>query len=186
MAVKPLTLSGCIRDLMWLARVVYKHGYVVASGGNLSVRIGEYILIKKSGCSFSSLVPKDFILTNLNNETVEKASIDYKIHRSIYLNTKSKYVLHAHPETVISISFESPESFNPIDFESKYYLGDSIPIVSGDHSSIYEEIGRLSSSNTIIIERGHGVYIHGADAIELFRVLQRLEHAAVIASSHRL
>ncbi len=180
MGIKPYVLSSFLRKLVWLGKEAYSHGYVVANGGNLSCRIDDFIVIKKSGCSLGSLTPQDFLISSLIKERVRGASIDYKIHRAIYLNSTSTFVLHAHPENVIRLSIQTGDSFSPLDFESKYYLGNKIPIVSGDHKSIHRKMGPLSSKNKIIIEKGHGVYIHGKCVIELFRDLERLEHAAKI------
>jgi|GEM_PF-1751674 L-fuculose-phosphate aldolase len=186
MGIKPYVLSPFLKKLIWLGKKAYSHGYVVANGGNLSCRIDDFIVIKKSGCSLSSLTPRDFLITSLNKERVREASIDYKIHRAIYLNSTSLFVLHAHPENVIALSIQTGDSFSPLDFESKYYLGNKIPIVSGNHKNIHRKMGLLSSENKIIIERGHGVYIHGKSVIELFRNLERLEHAAKVVLKNRV
>ena len=185
MVIKPYILSSLLKKLIWLGKEAYSHGYVIANGGNLSCRIDDYIIIKKSGCSLDSLTPRDFLISSLNKERVRGASIDYKIHRAVYLKSTSTFVLHAHPENVIALSIQIEDSFSPLDFESRYYLGNKIPIVSGDHKNIHRKIGSLSPKNKIIIEKGHGVYIHGESVIELFRDLERLEHAAKIMLKNR-
>jgi L-fuculose-phosphate aldolase len=170
---------------MQLGRLVYANGYVVSNGGNLSARVDSKVIIKKSGRSLKALTPRDFIITSLSNKKVEGASIDYRIHREIYLNTNSNYVLHSHPVIVIILSILSSNYIVPLDFESKYYLGE-IPVIEAPHSSIYKSIGKLSSKNKIIVEKGHGVYIHGRDTSELYRDLERLERAAKIIVNGRL
>ena len=166
---------------MSLGRIVYSKGYTIANGGNISARINDsYIIIKKSGSSLGYLKPADLLVALLSKEYIPGASIDYPIHRAIYLNTNSKYILHIHPTNVISLSLKLSECFKPQDFESKYYLGECVPIVEGDHHTIYKKIGDISRSNNIIIEKAHGVYIHSVNVKEIFYQTERLEHAAGI------
>lgn len=179
----PIKISSLIKDLINLGHAVYDKGYTIANGGNISARINDsHILIKKSGSSLGYLTPTDLLIASLSKEYVSGASIDYPIHRAIYFNTNSRYVLHVHPTNVILLSLKLSNCFIPQDFESRYYLGNCVPIVEGDHYVIHKKIGSVSKNNNIIIEKAHGVYIHGANAKELFYQTERLEHAASIVS----
>ena len=176
-----IKISNLIRDLMSLGHIVYDKGYTIANGGNISARINEsYIIIKKSGSSLGYLKPADLLVASLSKEYIPGASIDYSIHRAIYLNTDSKYILHVHPTNVISLSLRLSECFIPQDFESKYYLGECVPVVEGEHHIIHRKIGDISKNNNVIIEKAHGVYMHGVNVEELFYQTERLEHAASI------
>ncbi len=178
---RPIEISSLIKNLIKLSRYVYDRGYTVANGGNISARVNEsFILIKKSGSSLGRLIPADLLIVPLSKENVPKASIDYPIHRAIYLNTNSKYVLHVHPVNVISFSLKTSKCFTPCDFESKYYLGECVPIIEGEHYNIYKKIGELSQNNNTIIEKTHGIYVHGMKPIEILYQVERLEHAVNI------
>jgi|Deesub1362B_J571_1020462.scaffolds.fasta_scaffold00004_85 L-fuculose-phosphate aldolase len=168
-----------ISDLLYWAKKIYRDGYVVAKGGNISARSGDVIYIKRSGVSMENLTSNDIVTVNIERKEDAEASIDYHIHREIYLNTDSNVVIHAHPKYIISLSIYQENYFEPIDFESRYYLG-KIPIVKGDHFAVHKDIGRYSIENNVIIEKSHGVYIHGKTFEDCYRLLELSEHAAEI------
>ena len=166
-------------ELIKWAKKIYEKGYVVAKGGNISRRENDIIFIKKSGVSMGDLSIDDIIPVKIDEETPMGASIDYMIHREIYLNTDSTVVIHAHPEYTIAISIELDEYFEPIDLESKLYL-QRVPIITGDHFTIHPKIGEKAVESRLIIEKGHGIYIHGKSFRECFQLLELIEHASKI------
>ena len=174
--MRPVDIDKAIKTLLFLARYAYKRGYVSSKGGNLSYRISHDILIKKSGTSLRSIKPRDFILVRNfpSKSKVDGASIDYLIHREIYLNTNGKIVLHCHPHEIIkyTLKHEEAEVIYPVDLEGGYYLSKGIPVVKGDHADIYHEIGRKSLDYKIIIESGHGIYVWGTDPNEVINLLE--------------
>lgn len=166
-------------ELIRWGKKIHDKGYVVAKGGNISAKSGDLIYIKKSGVSMGELTVDDIITSDIRGPTPSGASIDYMIHREIYLNTDSRVVIHAHPEHVIAISIYLDDYFEPVDLESRFYL-QKVPVVTGDHFSIYPEIGKRAIENNLIIEKNHGIYIHGAAFEKCFMLLELIEHAAKI------
>lgn len=180
MSLVPIKIDKILKELILLGEKIYSKGYVVGNGGNISSLVeDEWILIKKSGMSMESLIPKNFILSKISNKIIKEASIDYKIHREIYLNTNSKYILHAHPTNTVLYTLNSQKEYLvPIDFETKYHFKKRVPILDIPHNKIHRKIGVLSKSNEVIIEKGHGVYIHGKSTKDILFNLERIEHAS--------
>ncbi|HHF09261.1 MAG TPA: class II aldolase/adducin family protein, partial [Candidatus Atribacteria bacterium] len=52
-------------DLVLYGRKLVELGLVVASGGNISVRLDDSMLISPSGLAFDELKPQDFVKVNL-------------------------------------------------------------------------------------------------------------------------
>jgi L-fuculose-phosphate aldolase len=182
MTIRPLVIDKLIKILINRGKELYLKGYVIGNGGNLSAFINNHIIIKKSGESLGKLSPSSFVLVHISLDHAPEASIDYKIHREIYLNTSSTYVIHAHPSYLIKYTIINGNKtyFIPQDFETKYHLGEKIPIISGKHMHIHGKIGRLAKKYNLIIEKGHGIYIHGTNLDELVFHLERIEAAAKI------
>lgn len=174
--MRPIDIDKAIKTLLFLARYAYKRGFVSSKGGNLSYRISSDMLIKKSGTSLRSIRPKDLILVrNFSSKPkVNNVSIDYMIHREIYLNTNGKIVFHCHPHDIIkyTLKHEKTNVIYPVDLEGGYYLSKGIPVVKGDHANIYHEIGKKSIDYKIIIESGHGIYVWGTDPNEIMNLLE--------------
>lgn len=163
------------RKLIFLARYSYRRGYVASRGGNLSGRVLNDMLIKRSGVSFRDIRAKDIILVrNFHKKMqVPNASIDYLIHREIYLKTDAKYVLHCHPPSIVRYTIAISDNYiYPQDLEGRYYLRSGIPVVEGDHATIYRVIGELVSNHNIIIEKKHGVYVWGFSIKEVTNMLE--------------
>ena len=180
--MRPLDIEYITKKLIFLARYSYKKGYVYSKGGNISGRKNYDMLIKRSGVSFRNLKAKDIILVRdfHKKEKVRGVSIDYMIHREIYLKTNANYVLHCHPPIIVKYTLDTTEEhIYPRDLEGRYYLKSGIPIVKGEHSNIYNIIGELAKSHYIIIEKGHGIYIWGHTEKD---VLNMLEMATEVVS----
>lgn len=165
-------------EIIFWAKKLYERGYVCGLGGNLSVKIGNFVFIKKSGRSLGFLSKDDITKVNIQGFS-DDASIDLRIHQEIYNNSSSLAIMHAHPPYTIVISLYLNDVFEPIDFEGKYYL-EKIPIISGKHSTIYRKLGQLAKDYNVIIERGHGVYVHDKSLKDCFNLIEMLELSAKI------
>jgi len=182
-AMNIIDLENISKQLILIGKKVYERGYVDANGGNLSARVKQYIIIKRSGASLANLTLNDFIIGDISSEELKGASIDYKIHRAIYLLRKDcKCVIHAHPIYTTAISLLFDKVFKPLDFESKYYFGE-VPIISCDHFKLHDIINSTPKilNKGVFIEKGHGVYAFSNSFSEAFYIIERLEHAAIIA-----
>lgn len=173
--MKPLDVDHITRKLIFIARYSHKRGYVYSKGGNVSGRQANDMLIKRSGVSFRSLKARDIILIRNfhKKKQVLNVSIDYLIHREIYLKTNAKYVLHCHPPIIIKYTLNTSEThIYPRNLEGHYYFKAGIPIVRGDHEKIYKIIGKLAKENHVLVEAGHGVYIWGTTEEEVLNLLE--------------
>jgi len=70
-------------------------------GGNVSVKVGSFFFVKRSGCRLSSLLPSDLVQLSMDSldvitdsQAIQAAepSIEYKLHAAI----PHKYILHIH------------------------------------------------------------------------------------------
>lgn len=59
------------KDLYDAHMILEKYGLVAYTSGNVSVRIGEHVLIKPSGVPYTVLKPEDFVVVDLEGNVVE-------------------------------------------------------------------------------------------------------------------
>ena len=80
----------------------YAKGLTTTTGGNISLRVGDVMLITPSGKDKSSLKSEDIaevdIATGKNLTPEKKLSIETEMHRLIYVKREDAVsVVHSHP-----------------------------------------------------------------------------------------
>jgi len=148
-----------------VGRDIYVGGMTSTHGGNLSVRVGKNIIIKRRGAQLGRLKPSDFVVTVLNGEDsgVTRASSELIVHRAIYQKTNALAIVHCHPPTAVAISLTRDEII-PVDNECSYILH-RVPVVAAELSSGSPEMAEIISEELrkykLIMMRGHGVFSIG-------------------------
>ena len=148
-----------------VGRDIYVGGMTSTHGGNLSVRVGKNIIIKRRGAQLGRLKPSDFVVTVLNGEDsgVTRASSELIVHRAIYQKTNALAIVHCHPPTAVAISLTRDEII-PVDNECSYILH-RVPVVAAELSSGSPEMAKIISEELrkykLIMMRGHGVFSIG-------------------------
>jgi L-fuculose-phosphate aldolase len=106
-----------------IGRDLYVADMVSSHGGNLSIRLGDRVVIKRRGAMLGRLKPHDLIETGLekNDSGVALASTELVVHRMIYKTTPALAIVHCHPRAAIAFSL-SRDEIVPIDNEASYLL----------------------------------------------------------------
>ncbi len=174
-----------------IGRDILLTGLTSSHGGNMSVRVGDRIIIKRRGAQLGRLKPEDFVETRLNGKDsgITRASTELIVHRAIYLQTSALAVIHCHPRTAIVLSLSRDEII-PIDNEGSYLLR-KIPVVSVEYASGSQEMADVVSEALrgykIIMQRGHGCFSIGQTLEEAFHWVSALEEVSdIILESHLL
>ena len=164
----------------------YDRGLTTATGGNISMRKGDVMLITPSGKDKGSLSADDIaevrISTGENLTPEKRLSIETGMHRLIYLSRPDAgAVVHSHP-VFASLFSASPERIDTcIIAESWYLLGEveKIPyaLMGTDRLAelVAEHAGR--GGNAFLLEN-HGALAIGRDPLSAFDRLECLEQAA--------
>jgi L-fuculose-phosphate aldolase len=90
-----------------IGRDLYEGNMISSHGGNLSIRLGDRVIIKRRGAQLGRLKQHDLIETRLdkNDSGVALASTELLVHRTVYLNTPALAIVHCHPRTAIAFAF---------------------------------------------------------------------------------
>lgn len=177
-------------DFRDIGRDIFVAGLTSSHGGNLSVRVGDRIIIKRRGAQFGRLKISDFVETSLygKDSGITLASTELIVHRAIYQNTSALAVIHAHPRTAITLSLSRDEII-PIDNEGSYLLR-KIPVVSVEMASGSVEMANAVSEALrgykIIMQRGHGCFSTGQTLEEAYHWVSTLEEVSDIILEHEL
>lgn len=162
-----------------VGRDIYVGGMTSSHGGNLSVRVGKRIIIKRRGAQLGRLKPSDFVTTVLNGEDsgVTLASSELIVHRAIFQKSNALAIVHCHPPTAVALSLTRDEIV-PIDNECSYLLH-RIPVLSAEYSSGSPQMAAIVSDALreykLIMLRGHGVFAIGQTLDEALQWVSAFE-----------
>jgi len=145
-----------------VGQALFSQGLVSSQGGNLSVKLGEHLLITHRGSTLGSIQKGDLVETGItkNNRATPLASTELKVHRCIYQSTSALAVVHAHPPYAVALSF-TEEEIVPCDLEGRALLS-KVPILGkrkvGKPGEFGEDIARLLREHKVVLVRGHGSF----------------------------
>jgi L-fuculose-phosphate aldolase len=91
------------------SRELSSSGLVVAGAGNVSARMGGWMVITPRGCRLSQATPKELVEMALDGDPPAGASSEHALHTAIYAATKAGAVVHTHSHfaTVLSATVDS-------------------------------------------------------------------------------
>ncbi len=167
-----------------IGRDLYTANMISSHGGNLSIRLGDRLIIKRRGAMLGNLKQHDLIETRLdkNDSGVTMASTELLVHRAVYLNTPALAICHCHPRTAVAFSL-SRDEIVPIDNEASYLLK-KIPVVTEEFASgtpqMANKVATALQNYKIIMLRGHGSFATGQTLDEAFFWSSTLEEACQI------
>jgi len=167
-----------------IGRDLFASNMISSHGGNLSIRLGDRLIIKRRGAMLGNLKPHDLVETRLdkNDSGVALASTELIVHRAIYQNTPALAICHCHPRTAIAFSL-SRDELVPIDNEASYLLK-KIPVVTEEFASgtpqMAHKVAEALKNYKIIMLRGHGSFATGQTLDEAFHWSSTLEESCQI------
>ena len=167
-----------------IGRDLFTSNMISSHGGNLSIRLGDRVIIKRRGAMLGLLKPHDLIETRLdkNDSGVTLASTELLAHRTIYMQTPALAICHCHPRTAIAFSLTRDEIV-PIDNEASYQLK-KVPIIWEEFASgtpeMANHLAKALQSYKIVMLRGHGSFAIGQTLDEAFLWSSTLEEACDI------
>ncbi len=168
-----------------IGRDLYVQGLVSSHGGNISIRVGDRVIIKRRGAMLGRLKPHDLVETSIekNDSGVALASTELLAHRTIYQMTPALAIVHCHPRTAIAFSL-SRDEIVPIDNEASYLLK-KVPVIWEEFASgtpeMAQHLAKTLQQYKIVFLRGHGSFAIGQTLDEAFHWTSTLEESCQIA-----
>jgi len=164
-----------------VGHALFSQGLISSSSGNLSIKLGDRLLITHRGSMLNSIMQGDLVETSItkNDRATPLASTELAVHRSIYKKTSASAVVHAHPPYAVVLSFIEEELI-PCDMEGKLLLS-KVPILGkqamvkpGDFA---EEIAEALKQYKVVVVRGHGSFAVGQLLEEAYNYTTILEQS---------
>jgi L-fuculose-phosphate aldolase len=178
--------SGLLEQFQHIGRDLFVAGVISSHGGNMSVRMGDRIIITRRGSMLARLEERDLIDTGLgeNDANVMLASTEITVHRAIYQGTAAQAIVHAHPPYAIARSLAADEIV-PADSEGSYFLH-KVPVVAAQLTAGSKEVAELLprwlKEYDIVMLRGHGPFAIGHLLEEAYQLVSVFEMSCRILS----
>ena len=148
-----------------VGRDLFTRGLVSSSSGNLSIRLGDRIVITRRGSNLGCLEENDLIETGLskNDRNTPLASVELPVHRTIYQETPAFAIVHAHSPHAVALSLTETEII-PSDTDG-VSLANRLPVL-GWHMEVKpgglaDIIAQALKQCRIVMVHGHGSFAIG-------------------------
>ena len=172
------------REISRIGKKLYDKGYMVSHAGNISIRAGNKIFIKRRGVSAGDIGPDDVVEVPLygDDSNILIASSETYVHREIYKATSALAIIHAHPPFSVIYSHTHDELV-PYDVEAEYFLH-KVPIISVERATgskaLEDALKKTLRNYKACIVRGHGTFAISHILEEAFHITCMVEHAAFV------
>jgi L-fuculose-phosphate aldolase len=180
------------KTIVEIGALVHSHGFVAASDGNISVRLGpDRVLITPSGLSLGRLRPQDMVVIDAAGRALSgarKPSSEYRLHLMIYEERADvRAVVHAHPPVANGFTFAGVSLADCVIPEVVATIG-VIPTSEYATPSTVEGAnvarGLIRDYDVIMLQR-HGSVTVGPTLLDAYHKLEKLEHSAQVLLTAR-
>jgi L-fuculose-phosphate aldolase len=167
-----------------VGRDLFTSGMICGTSGNLSIRLGDRMIITRRNANLANLQEQDLVETGIykNDRFTPMASTELPVHREIYQRTTASAIVHAHPSHAVALSLTNDEIV-PSDDEGKSIgsvpiIGSCTPtIVPGNFAS---DIAQALLNGRIAMVRGHGSFAIGQILEEAYDITAAFEESCKI------
>ncbi len=148
---------------------LFTRGLVSSQSGNLSIRLGDKLIITRRNSRLGCLEEHDLIETGLNknDRNTPLASIELAVHRAIYQQTPASAIVHAHPPHAVAISLAETEIV-PTSNEGMAMLG-KVPVLGWN---MEVKPGGLADIIALALKRHRLVMVHGHGSFAIGQLLE--------------
>lgn len=181
-----MKIEECKKMVSAVMARCYDKGLTTTTGGNVSARCGDVMLITPSGLDKGSLKEEDIavvdIKTGANLTPEKKLSIETEMHRLIYVKREDAMsVVHSHA-LYCCLFASSDEAINTKLIAESWYLLDEVEKVEYKRMGTVELAEAVSDAakrgNNAFLLENHGALTIGKTPLNAFDRLECLEQAA--------
>ena len=163
---------------------LFTRGLISSHTGNLSIRLGERIIITRRDSKLGCLDEHDLIETGIsrNDRATPLASTELSVHRAIYQETSASAIVHAHSPHAVALSLVETEIV-PSRAEGLSVVG-QVPVL-GWHMELGE--GELADIIAQALQQHRIIMVHGHGSFAIGQLLEEAHnYTAILEESCRV
>lgn len=173
-----------------VSRYLHERGLTHGSTGNVSVRVGDEIVVTPTGRSLRTLEVADLAIIGLNGEmrSESKPSKEATLHAAVFrARPTATAVIHTHSLFSTAVSclrdIDESDALTPLTAYYAMRVG-TLPVVPyfppGD-PELAARAGLVAEGNHAMLLRNHGPVVAGRDLDHALDVLEELEQTAQLS-----
>jgi L-fuculose-phosphate aldolase len=166
-------------ELVTTARRTVSDGLVVGTSGNVSVRVGDTVLVTPSGVPYDRLKPDDVTGVGLDGRQVLGTLVptsELPMHLAVYRTTGARAVVHTHAVHATAVSTLVTEL--PLIHYMAAALGGPVrvaPYATYGTDELAENMLRALADRSGCLLQNHGTVTHGASLDQAYDRTAQLE-----------
>ncbi|MEU4613885.1 class II aldolase/adducin family protein [Streptomyces umbrinus] len=166
-------------DLVTTARRTAAEGLVVGTSGNVSVRVGDTVLVTPSGVPYDRLAPEDLCGVSLDGRQVVGSLVptsELPMHLAVYRATDARAIVHTHAVHATAVSTLVTEL--PLIHYMAAALGGPVrvaPYATYGTAKLAENMLRALRDRTACLLQNHGTLTYGATLPQAYDRTAQLE-----------
>jgi L-fuculose-phosphate aldolase len=176
------------RDIGTVGRWIHSRSFVVATDGNISVRLdSRRVLTSPTGMSKGMMLPDDLVITDMRGKKIagsREASSELAMHLLIYNRRPEVYaVVHAHPPAATAHAAAGIPLNKALLSELIIALG-CIPVAeygTPGTQELSDALEPMVQHYDAILLANHGVVTCGPDLLNAFFRMETVEHFAQVS-----
>lgn len=165
-------------------RRLYERNLTTALGGNVSLKVGERIIITPSQFDKARMQGEQIAMINLEGSNLtprHKVSMESGMHVAIYKKREDvKAIVHAHPVFATGFAIAAKKIKTNLAGEARAQLGE--PVITKyalmGTPELAEIIAAASIESNVIIMQNHGIITLGENLFQAFDRMEVLEASA--------
>ncbi|MBQ1483046.1 MAG: class II aldolase/adducin family protein [Erysipelotrichaceae bacterium] len=156
------------QKLIDTALTMERYGLIHMSGGNVSLRVGDLVLVTPTAMAYETMRPEDIVITDLEGNTVEgirRPTSDLKAILYILKHMDVKVVIHTHQPKAVALSLVAdrlPLISTTLVDEVKDEVKVAPFTISSDEGMGIETVEHAGRALCVIL-KNHGVMAYGKD-----------------------
>lgn len=166
-------------ELVATARRTVADGLVVGTSGNVSVRVGDTVLVTPSGVPYDRLAPGDLCGVSLDGRQVLGSLVptsELPMHLAVYRATDARAIVHTHAVHATAVSTLVTEL--PLIHYMAAALGGPVrvaPYATYGTEKLAENMLRALRDRTACLLQNHGTLTYGATLPQAYDRTAQLE-----------
>ena len=175
-----LMLADERRRVAEACRQLSRSGLVVGTAGNVSVRVGDQVVISPSGVDYEAMSAEDVGVHDLNGAPVDarlKPSSELPLHLAIYAGTDHTAIVHTHAPASTALSTLVDEVPATHYYTALFGGGVRVaPYATFGSDALARNVADALQDRTAALMCNHGAVLVGSDVEKVLSSVSYLEY----------
>jgi L-fuculose-phosphate aldolase len=170
----------CLAELVEYGVRLERDGLVNGTAGNLSVRLGDEVVITPTSVRYELIEPQALCTVDLDGNKLSgggEPSSETPLHMRVYASTEARAVVHTHSMYATTLACTVDE-LPAIHYAIHRFGGTSVAVAEYERFGSPEladaAVAALGSTRAVLL-RNHGALVHGASLAEAYGFAGLLE-----------